>query len=216
MEIVGVVGATRNRGLDAEPEPEIFASSRQLGGFDNQHFLLLRTTVDPRSVLAAVRREVRALDPQQPVYLIQTVEEAFATSATPRRISTVALSLFAGFALILAAVGIYGVVAYSVGQRRREIGLRMALGAESRGVRRLVVRQALVPVAAGAAVGLAGALALGRMMASLLYQVSATDPVSILGVTVLLGGVAVLASYLPARRASRLDPMLALRPDGAP
>ena len=142
---------------------------------------------------------------------MQTVDEAFATATGPRRIATMALTLFAAFALILAGVGIYGVVSYAVSERTREIGLRMALGAQQRQVRHLVVRQAMLPVAVGAAVGLAGAVALGRVMAGILFEVRGTDPLTITLVALLLGLVALAASYVPARRASRLDPLIALR-----
>ncbi len=211
IEIVGLVGATQNRGLDSEPEPEIFVSSRQAAGWWNQLFLVIRTAVEPRSVLPLVREHVRAMDPQQPVYAIRTVEEAFAASALTRRVSTNMLTLFGLFALILAGVGIYGVVAFAVSQRTREIGVRMALGAEGRSVRRLMVRQALVPVGLGAVAGLAGAVALGRVMSSLLFEVSGSDPATLVAVTVVLASIALLASYIPARRASRLDPVKALR-----
>ena len=213
IEIVGVVGGTQNRGLDVDPEPEFFASSLQADGLWNQLFLVIRTEVDPLSVLPAVRAQVRALDPDQPVYAIQTVEDAFAGSSFVRRVSTGALTLFGVAALVLAAVGIYGVVAYSVTQRTREIGVRMTLGAEGKQVRRLMVRQAVVPVAVGAIVGLAGSVALGRVMSGLLFEMSASDPLTLVAVTSVLTGIALLASYIPALRASRLDPVKALRFD---
>jgi putative ABC transport system permease protein len=210
-EIVGVVGSTRNRGLDQATEPELFASSSQGTGANNQLFLLVRTRSEPRSVLPAVRAAVRSLDPQQPVYAIRTVEESFAASAVNRRISTVILTIFGVFALVLSAVGIYSVVAYSVSQRTREIGVRIALGAGGAAVRRMIVRQALLPVAVGGALGLAGAIALGRALNSLLFEVTGSDPATLTAVSLLFLGVAVLASYIPARRASRLDPLTALR-----
>jgi ABC-type antimicrobial peptide transport system permease subunit len=141
------------------------------------------------------------------------VEDAFAGSSFVRRVSTGALTLFGVAALVLAAVGIYGVVAYSVTQRTREIGVRMTLGAEGKQVRRLMVRQAVVPVAVGAIVGLAGSLALGRVMSGLLFEMSASDPLTLVAVTSVLTGIALVASYIPALRASRLDPVKALRFD---
>jgi ABC-type antimicrobial peptide transport system permease subunit len=205
-----VVGDTRNRGLDVPPEPELFASTRQALG-NNQLFLLVRTRVEPHSVLSAVQEHVRALDPDQPVYAIRTIDETFATVAAPRRLAAFVLAGFALFALALAGVGIYGVVSYAVTQRTREIGLRIALGANRAEVRGMVVRQALLPVFAGAVVGLAGALALGRLLTSLLFDVRPTDPWTLGSVALLLLGIAWLASWLPARRAARLSPIAALR-----
>ena len=213
MEIVGIVGATHNRGLDADPEPEVYVSSIQAAGMWNQLFLIVRTGVEPYSVLPAVRAAIHELDALQPVYAIRTVDEAFARSSFVRRVSTGALTLFGVFALSLAALGIYGVVAYAANQRTREIGVRMTLGAEGSQVRRLIVRQALLPVLVGAVAGLAGAVALGRVLSSLLFEVSGSDPLTLIAVTIMLVGIALLASYIPALRASRLDPVHALRFD---
>lgn len=210
-EVIGVVGTTRNRGLDQSPYPEVFAVHEQIGGVQNQLFLVLRTEVEPRGVLPAVRRTVQEMDPDQPVYAIQTVEEAFASATTTRRVATGALSLLGIFALILAAVGIYSVVSFTVSERTQEIGLRVALGAHGGRVRRLVVRQALLPVLAGAVAGLGLAVPLGMAMQGILFQVGATDPVTMGAVAVLLVGVAVVASWVPAWRASRMDPVEALR-----
>jgi putative ABC transport system permease protein len=145
------------------------------------------------------------------VYAIMTMEEALASSIAPKSIAAVALSLFAAFSLLLASVGIYSVVAFGVAERTGEIGLRMALGAETAAVRGLVIRQALVPVAVGALAGVAMAFGLQGFLRGLLFQISGTDPVTFGGVTALLLGIGFLASYLPARRASRLDPVEALR-----
>jgi putative ABC transport system permease protein len=210
FEVIGVVADTRNRGVDVEPEPELFASTFQVPG-GNQFFLLARTAVPPLSILPAVREEVRAIDPEQPVYAIRTLDDAFAQATAPRRVSTALLSIFALFALALAGLGIYGVVSYAVSQRTREIGLRIALGAERGAVRRLVVRQALVPVVIGAVAGFAGAIAVGRLLSSLLFDIGPTDPLTLAAVAALLGSIAWLASWLPARRAARLSPMHALR-----
>jgi putative ABC transport system permease protein len=210
FEVVGVVGDTKNRGLDVPAEPELFASTRQALG-NNQFFLLVRTRVEPHSVLPAIREQVRALDPDQPVYAIRTIEESFATIAAPRRLAAIVLALFGLFALALAGVGIYGVVSYAVTQRTREIGLRIALGAGRGQVRRMVVRQALVPVLIGAVAGMAGAVALGRLLASLLFDVRPTDPWTLAAVVALLLVIASFASWLPARRAARLSPIAALR-----
>ncbi len=211
VEVVGVVGNTLNNGLDQPTFPEMFGNHRQVPGWSNQMFLLVRTSVDPYSVLPAVRAAVRDLDADQPIYRIQTVDEVLAAGVAPRRIAARVLAVFAGFALILAAVGIFAVVSFSVGARTREIGLRVALGAGTAQVRGMVIRQALMPVAIGAVIGLGGALALSRLMSGLLFGISGSDPLTITSVAILFGGVALVASYVPARRASRLDPVEALR-----
>lgn len=213
IEIVGVVGSTRNVGLERDPEPELFASTLQQSGLSNQMFLVVRTEGSPRSVLPAIREAVHSLDPEQPVYLVRTLEEAISGTQTPRRVSMAALTAFGVFALLLAAVGIYAVVAYAASQRTREIGVRMALGAESAQVRRLVVRQALVPVGIGVVIGMVAAAGFGRVMSSLLFGVSGNDPVALGSAGLLLSAAAALASYLPALRASGLDPVTALRPE---
>ena len=210
IEVVGVVGDTKNRGLDVRTQPEIFGSTHQVSG-GNQFFLIVRTENDPRGVLPAIRQVVAAMDPDQPIYSIRTIDEAYSASMADKRIATLALTLFGVFALLLASVGIYSVVAFGVAERTREIGVRMALGAERRKVRRMVVRQALLPVAIGALFGLAMAVGLHGFLQSLLFEISGTDPTTFAVVTLLLLGVATLASYLPARRASRLDPVTALR-----
>ena len=210
IEVVGVVADTRNRGLDVRAQPEIYGSTHQVPG-GNQFFLIVRATGEPMGLLPSIRQAVAALDPDQPIYAIRTMEEALAGSVAPKRIATLALSFFAAFALLLASVGIYSVVAFGVAERTREIGLRMALGAEADSVARLVVRQALLPVGAGAFFGVGLALLLRGFLQNLLFQVSGADPLTFSSVTVLLLGVAVAASYLPARRASRLDPVEALR-----
>lgn len=213
MEVVGVVGSTRNRGLDVEPAPEMFVSTVQAGGWWNQLFLLVRTQVPPRSVLPAIRQAVAAIDPVQPVYMIRTLEEGMAEVQATRRLSLASLATFSLFALILAAVGIYGVAAFAVTQRTREIGLRMALGARAGQVRRLVLRQSLLPVGLGLLGGVSGGLALGRAMSGLLYGVGGSDPLSLAAAGGFMLLTTLVATDLPARRASRLDPVRALRPD---
>jgi putative ABC transport system permease protein len=173
--------------------------------------MVVRTEGDPRALLPAVRAEVAAMDPEQPIYAVMTVDEAFALANAPRRMATLFIVAFAGFALLLAVAGVYSVVSYGVNQRTQEIGLRMTLGASRQSLLRLIVGQALVPVAIGAGLGLAGALALGRVMSGLLFDVGAGDPVTLVAVLLTLMTSAALASYLPARRASALDPASALR-----
>jgi putative ABC transport system permease protein len=210
IAVVGLVADTRNRGLDVDPQPEIFGSSLQVGG-GNQFFLIARTEGDPRSALTAIRGVVASLDPDQPIYAIRTVQEAYAASVADRQLAMVALSLFAAFALLLASMGIYAVVAFGVAERTGEIGLRMALGADAGGVRRMIVRQALAPVLVGAVVGLGLAFGIRGFLQSLLFQVSDTDPLTFGAVTAFLLVTALIASYAPARRASRLNPVDALR-----
>lgn len=211
FEVVGVVGNTVNQGVDQPSAPEVFANHRQVPGWSNQMFLLIRTEVEPMSILPAVRTAVRAIDADQPVYRIQTVSDALRRGTAPRRVAAGVLSIFAAFALTLAAVGIFAVVSFAVGERTREIGLRVALGAEGAQVRSLMVRQALAPVVLGAVIGLVSAVALGRVLSGLLFEVSGTDPLTLGAMVVLFGIVAFVASYIPALRASRLDPVVALR-----
>ena len=151
--------------------------------------------------------------PNQPIYAIRTLDEAISASMAPKRIATLALTFFAAFALLLASVGIYSVVAFGVTERTREIGLRMALGAQGGAVRSLVIRQALTPVLLGAVVGVGLAFALQGFLQSLLFGITGHDPLTFMAVTGALVVVATLASYLPARRASRLDPVEALAKD---
>ena len=212
-EVVGVVGDTRNRGLEAEPFPEIFAAHAQIGGLQNQLFLVLRTAGEPGSLVPAVRETILEMDADQPVYAIRTVEERFAATLSVRTIMTLFLTVFGVFALLLAAVGVYSVISYSVSERTREIGVRVALGADAGRVRRLVVRQALVPVLLGSAAGFGLALPVGRGLRGFMYEISGTDPWTLGAVALLLVGVATTASFLPAYRASRMDPVDALRAD---
>jgi putative ABC transport system permease protein len=213
LEIVGVAPSVHNAGLERSPAPEMFGPMEVMGGGNNQYFLLVRTTGDPRSVLPAIREVVRGLDPEQPIYAIRTMEETYASALMTRRLTVSALALFALIALTLAAVGISGVVSYAVSERTREIGLRVALGAGTREVRWLVIRQALLPVGLGAAAGLVLALLTGRLLSAQLYGVQPADPATFGGVLLVFAVVALLASYVPARRATRLDPLVALRGD---
>ena len=210
-EIVGVVGDTLGRGVSSEPEPGLYITVAQGPGEWNQHFLVLRTAGDPTSALPAVRRVVAELDPLQPVYAIQTLEDAFAASILQQRATTLVLLVFAGLAAMLAAGGVYAVTAQSVAARRTEIGIRMALGAAGRTVSRMIVGQTLRLLAIGAVIGLAGGIALGRLASSLLFGTSPTDPLVLASVTASLMLLGAAAGWLPARRASRIDPATALR-----
>jgi putative ABC transport system permease protein len=211
-EVIAVVGDVRNHGLDVATAPELFVPVRQqAAGFNNQLFLLVRTAGDPAALLPAVRRTIATLDPDQPVYMIRTLESAFAESVSQRRIAMLLIAIFAGVALVLASIGVYGIMSYMVSERTHEIGIRMALGARHGDVLRMVLRQSVALAALGLALGLVGAVALSRVLASLLFGISTTDPGTLLGVTALLLGVAALAALVPARRASRVSPVEAMR-----
>ena len=207
LEIIGIVGDVRGAGLKAQASPEMYTP---LGGFWYA-FLVLRINQEPSQMASAVRKEIAALDSGVPTYQVATMDQLLSASVAAQRFNLFLLVLFAALALGLAAVGIYGVLAFGVGRRTREIGIRLALGARPRDVLRLVVRQGMQPVIAGVLVGTAGALALTRLMASLLYSVSPTDPATFVAVPVLLTMVAWIACYVPARRAMRIDPTVALR-----
>jgi putative ABC transport system permease protein len=209
-EIVGIVGDVKHIGLDAKVREEVYSPYYQ-PPFWLDITLVARATGDPMSLASAVRNEVRAVDKDQPVTSIRTMESVVAGSVAQHRFRTLLLGLFGAIALLLAAVGIYGVISYAVTQRTQEIGIRIALGAQPRDVLRLVVRQGMWPALAGLGAGLIGAFGLTRLMKDMLFVVRADDPVTFALVTVLLAAVALLACYIPARRATRVDPMEALR-----
>jgi putative ABC transport system permease protein len=195
--------------LGEDPRPFVyFPMARE---YDSDVALVVHTSVEPQSMINAIRREVERLDANLPLYDVKTMSEHLRLPLFPLQAGAWVAGGFALLALLLAGLGIYGVMAYAVSQRTREIGLRMALGAESRDVMRLVVKQGMWLALTGLALGLAGALVLTRLMSSVLYGVSATDAVTFAGVTLLLGSVVLLACYLPARRAAKVDPMIALR-----
>jgi putative ABC transport system permease protein len=208
-EVVGIVGDVKERGLAEENPPEIYLPSVQLPVTSMD--VMLRTSVSPRSLAPAVETVVHGLDPELPVARTATLDEIVARSISQPRFYMLLLGVFAGTALFLAALGIFGVMSYAVVQRTREIGIRVALGAQATQVLRMVIGQALVLAVAGVALGLLGALGLARAMTGLLFHLSPTDPATLASVAVLLTAVAVVASYLPARRATRVDPLVALR-----
>jgi putative ABC transport system permease protein len=208
-EVVGVVGDVHHYGLDAEPRPELYAPLRQ-GPF-NGMTLVARTTLEPERFALDLRRTIREIDADQAIYDMSTMEEAMARWVFLPRFSMSLLTAFASAALALAAVGIYGVIAYSVSQRSREMGLRMALGAGRPDLLGLVVSGSMRFVVPGMALGLLLSAALARLLSGQLFGVSPFDPLVYLGVAVVLGGTALAASYLPARRAARVDPIEALR-----
>jgi putative ABC transport system permease protein len=207
--IVGVVSDVKQRALDAERAMQMYLPEAQYP--TSALTLVVRTASDPASMAAAVSGEIRAVDKDQPVSNVATMEQLRWDSISLRRFSMLLLGIFAAVALTLAAIGIYGVISYSVTQRTREIGIRMALGAQRRHIFKVVVGQGMIMALIGIAVGLAVALALTRVMSSLLFGVAATDPGVFTIIPLLLGGVALLASYIPARRATKVDPMIALR-----
>jgi putative ABC transport system permease protein len=206
-EIIGIVGDTRYQSLQGEPSATMYVPTRELL-FVN---LVIRTQGDPLSLVGGVRKEVNALDPDQPIAAIRPMTEWVAMSAAGARYRTTLLGLFALLAMILAATGIYGVMSYSVAQRTQEIGVRMALGARPLDVLKLVVRQGMMLALIGVIVGLAGALALTRVMSSLLFGVTERDPITFVAVAALLIVVAFIACFVPAHRATRIDPLIALR-----
>jgi len=207
--VVGVVGDVRNFGLDAAAGPVMYLPYE--GSVWNPVGVVLRTEGDPRGYTAALRDVVRALDPVLPVANIQTMDELLDSSLAPRQFNLLLLGAFAALALGLAAAGLYGVMSYVATQRTHEVGVRLALGAQQADILRMVVRRGLVLTATGVGVGLVGALWLTRLLRTLLFEVSGADPATFTGVAVLLTIVAVLACWLPARRAARVDPMVALR-----
>ncbi len=208
--VVGVVGSTRQHGLETAPAPEMHLNYLQFPP-NNGMTLALRTTAEVAAVAEAVRREVFALDKDVTVHDVRTMEQRMSDWLAERQFSLRLILLFAGLALALAAVGIYGVMSYTVGRRTLEMGVRLALGAQPGQVLRLVLGHGLRLIALGVALGLAGAFGLTRIMRHLLFGISATDPLAFGGSVLLLGGVALLACYVPAHRAAKLDPMVALR-----
>ncbi|MFL5246624.1 MAG: ABC transporter permease [Myxococcales bacterium] len=207
--IVGVVGDVRTRALDKDPEPQMILPL-EIWPWQYDR-LVLRTSGDPSALIPLVRTEVLAMDKDQSLGNPRTLEQVLSASLGERRFQMTLLSLFGGVALTLAALGIYGVIAYSVAQRSREIGIRMALGAPAAQVERMVVVSGLKLAGIGIGLGAMGAFVLTRSLQTVLYQVSAVDPATFLSVAVLLAGVAALACWAPARRAARVDPMLSLR-----
>ena len=208
-EIVGVVGDVKQGDPGAEAAPEVYAPLAQCPF--SPMFIVVHTVNDPQSIVAPVRRQVASLDKNTPIYHVETLDQYFAQSVAAPRFITLLLSGFAGLALLLASVGIYGVISYIAVQRTHEIGIRMALGAQKGEILRTVIGKGLAPALAGLAIGIAGALRLTRLLSSLLYGVNPTDPLTFAAVSLILLGVALAACYIPARRAAKVDPMKSLR-----
>ncbi len=218
VEVVGVVGDVKHLSLDGEPAPHIYLPVRQahedgVAWLTNTQYWLLRTTVDPLTLSAAARREIQAVDRNAPASNIRTMEQYLAASVAPRRFNLRLLSIFAVAALILAGAGLYGVISHGVAQRKRELGIRIALGARPGDVLKLVTGEGMALAIIGVALGLMAALALTRVMEGLLFGVRATDPLTYMVIALLLMLVALLACYIPARRATKVDPLIALRSD---
>jgi predicted permease len=208
-EIVGVAADIRNATLRRQPRAAYYVPQTQVPF--NQMVAVVKTNSEPRSFIPAVTKQVAAMDQDIPLYAVKSMEEYMSASVAAPRFSTTLLSIFAGVALVLTIVGLYGVMSYSVAQRTNEIGIRLALGAQSRDVLLMVVKQGSALILLGLVIGLAGAYALTRLIESLLFGVTAKDPFTFGAAAVLLAVVALLACYVPAWRATKVDPMEALR-----
>jgi putative ABC transport system permease protein len=210
LTVLGVVGRVKMEGLSQDSKRvQGYFPFRQIPG--SGMTIVLKAAGDPNQLIAAVRAQVKAIDPDQPIYGIRTMDEIRAESVAPERLNLTLLSIFAGLALVLAIVGIYGVMSYSVTQRTHEIGIRMAIGAQPRDVFRMVIRQGMLLAFIGVGLGLIGAFALTRLMATMLFSIEPTDPTTFAAITILLSLVALVACYVPGRRATRVDPVISLR-----
>jgi putative ABC transport system permease protein len=212
MTIVGVAGAVKDRSLAEPMSPHLYlAYAQRQWPFMRGMYLTVRTATEPTAVTATIRNQVSRIDPDLPVWSIRTMATVIDSTLSRQRLINLLLTVFALVAVLLAAIGVYGVMSVYVGNRTTEFGIRLALGAQPGNLLRTVLRQGVRLVAAGIALGIAGAIALTRTMASLLFEVSVTDPVVFTGVPLLLLAVALLACWLPARRATKIDPLVALR-----
>jgi putative ABC transport system permease protein len=210
-EIVGVVNDVKSFGLEEETHPDIYRPYAQAPS--SLIAFAVRTSGDPLSQVAAVKDAIYAVDKDQPVFKVITMEKLAAESITLRRVSMLLVGGLSTLALILAAIGAYGVMSYTISQQQREIGLRLALGAQASDVLKLIIGQGMKPALVGMIIGLIASFALTRLIKNLLFGISATDPITFAAVTLLLTVVALLACFVPARRATKVDPMLALRQD---
>ena len=208
-EIVGVVGDVKDLGLDEPNAPQLDMPLRQWPV--QSMSVVVKSATPPPTIMQAVKEQVSAVDPELPVSNMRTFDDIVSRSISQPRFYMTLLAIFAAVALVMAAIGIFGVLSYAVAQRTREIGIRMALGAQERSVVRLVVREAMTLVIVGIGIGVAAALALSRTLATMLFAIKATDPATFASVAALLAAVALLATYIPARRATRVDPIIALR-----
>jgi putative ABC transport system permease protein len=208
-EIVGIVGDTKQYGLDKKTPAQVYEPLAQ------QPFTFLtfvvKTSGSPMALAHSVEQRIQKVDPEQPMTMIRPLQQILDQSIADWRTGMMLLSVFGAIALLMAATGLYGVMAYSVTQRTREIGLRMALGAERARVLKLVIGQGMILTAAGLALGLAGSIALTRLLVDFLFETSATDPAIFAGISLMLAGISLLACYIPAWRAAKVDPVVALR-----
>jgi predicted permease len=209
--VVGIVGRVKQYGLDADARIAFYRPHTQTPS--RSMYIVVSTAVDPASLAGPIGQQIHQMDADLPLYHVMTMAARVSESLARQRFLALLLAVFAGVALVLAAIGVYGVMAYLVAQGTREIGIRLALGATQRAVLTLVLRQSLIVALAGLATGLIGALALSRLLGCLLFGVRASDPVTFASVSGLLALVAIAASYVPARRASRIDPCVSLRSD---
>src|SRR4029077_10038382 len=209
--IVGVVGTIKSDGFDAPAAPHVYSPLFQNPGVTAA--IYLRTNGDPSTLGDLVRHEVQAVDPGIPVFAVRTLNEVVAKSLADRRFALVILAVFAGVALLLASIGIYGVMAYTFSQRTHEIGVRVALGAQRGDILRMALGEGMLLVAVGLGVGLIGAAIVTRFLRSMLFSVTATDPLTFVSIAVLLASVALFACFIPAQRATQVDPLVALRED---
>jgi ABC-type antimicrobial peptide transport system permease subunit len=212
------VGDVRENGLSGEDQPVIYVPQGQMTDPLTKFAVsvipmswAIRTASDPSPLVAAIQREIQAVDSQLPVSKIRTMEQVVSESTARQNFNMLLLSIFAGLALLLAAIGIYGLMSYTVEQRTQEIGIRMALGAGRGDMLKLIVRQGMLLAGIGVAIGLGAAFGLTRLLASLLFGVKTTDPFTYVAVAAILTAVALVATYVPARRATKIDPLIALR-----
>ena len=211
FQVKGVVADSAQGALDDQVRPEAYFALSQMANRYRRMNLIVRTQGEPKALLGAIQQKIWEIDKDQPVYQVQTLEELVSDSVGTRRFAMQLLLIFAGLAVVLAFVGIYGVMSYGVSQRTHELGIRLALGAGRRDLLRLILTQGMKTVAKGLAIGLIGSFAATRLMENLLYGVSPTDPLTFLAISILLSAVALLACYVPARRAMKVDPIVALR-----
>src|SRR5215470_6172641 len=209
MTIVGVVPSVKNRKLDEDTKPYVYFPASQW--VSRNMSLVVRSQNDPGALIPAIRRQVASLDTELPLFDVRTIDRSIARTLTTKRLTNLLLAGFATTALLLALIGVYGVMSLNVGNRTSEFGIRMALGAQAGDVLNLVIRQGMKLVMTGALLGLGGALALTRLLKTLLFGVNATDPLMFVTIALLLTFIALLACWIPARRATKVDPMTALR-----
>lgn len=204
-----MVGHVKNYGVDQDSRVEVYLPYEQSS--PTIVTLIVRAEKDPAALTASVREALKAVDPEVPLYSVRTLDELVSERTAERRLAVMLITVFAAVALLLAAIGIYGVMSYAVAQRTQEIGIRMALGAERQDILRMVLRQGGLMAVTGIGLGVLVALGLARLITSLLFEVSATDPPTFSVVPLVLTAVALVACYIPARRATRVDPLVALR-----